>query len=240
MRAPGRFLVPALAALGACATQPNVDELTSGVVVATKFAKGVDFGSFDTFAVNPTVAVVRDVGDSGVLDDGGGTLAPESALAIVNSITAHMTARGYQLVTLSEQPELGMQATVLQKLGTVSVASSGYWWGAPGFPSSPAYWGFPTSAYFEPWSYSSSAYKSGTLVIECVNLRDAGAPVPIDASVGQLLDGGAAGHLEIVWTAYAHAVTQELLTSFGPQAQSAIDQAFLQSPYLQRRGTPAP
>jgi hypothetical protein len=209
-------------ALGACATQPDVSELVSIPVVATKFDPSIDFGSFETFAVNPTVSLVRDIGDAST----SGTLSPDTASVIVDRVTANMTARGYRLVAVSERPQLGMQLTVFQQLNVTTVASSGFWWSAPGYPSVPSFWGFPTSTYFSPWSYSSQAYKAGTLVIELVDLRDAGSNASSDAS-GE--------RLEVAWSAYAHAVTTSLLSSQTEQALAAIDQAFLQSPYLTRR-----
>jgi hypothetical protein len=209
--------------LAACATQPDVTELVSTPVVATKFDPNIDFGTFDTFAINPTVSVVRDIGDA----SSSGTLSPDNAAAVVDRVTANMTARGYRLVAVSEHPQLGMQLTVFLQLNVATVQSSGFWWGAPGFAGVPAYWGFPTSSYFAPGAYSTQAYKSGTLVIECVDLRDAGSNGSSDASPG--------GGLEVAWSAFAHAVTTSLLSSQKDEALAAIDQAFLQSPYLTRR-----
>jgi len=220
-----------LVALGACASRPDVSELIAEPVVATKFDPRIDFGSFDTFAVNPTVSVVRDVGD-------GGTLSPNTASGIVERITANMSARGYDLVALSERPSLGLQATVFLQINVTTTSFAGAWWGAPGFASTPAFWGFPSSFYGVPWGYSTTAFRSGTLVIECVDLRDAGVVVAPDASVGPPdAEAGSTGQLEIVWAAYAHGVAQELLTSLEPDALFAIDQAFVQSPYLRRQAS---
>jgi hypothetical protein len=216
--------------LGACATQPDVSELITQPVVATKYDPNIDFGTFETFAVNPTVPVVRDVGDGGTISTSG-TLSSDTAASIVDRVTAHMTMRGYRLVAVSERPQLGVQMTVFLQINVATVVSPGYWWGAPGYTSAPAYWGFPSSSYFAPWSYSSTAYRSGTLVIEVVDLRDAASIATIHAS--------ASGRLEVVWAAYAHAVAPSLLTSLTPDALAAIDQAFLQSPYLERRPTEA-
>jgi hypothetical protein len=216
--------------VGACATQPSVDELVSTPVVVTKFDTKVDFSTFETFAMNPTVSVVRDIGD-------GGTLRPETAAAIVDRIAANMTARGYRMVAPADHPSIGLQATVTLQINTVSVASAGSWWGVPGYAGAPTYWGFPAASYYTPWSYSTQAYRAGTLVIEAVDLRDGLAMVaPAGSVVGPGAEGGTAGLLEVVWTAYAHGVTTTLLSSFGPQASYAIDQAFAQSPYLRRQG----
>jgi Domain of unknown function (DUF4136) len=229
----------ALVGLTACASRPNVTDLTSGPIVATKFDPAVDFGSFATFAINPTVSLTTDLGDA------GGTLPPDNAASVVDAITANMSARGYQRVGITERPALGLQATVSLQLNTATVGSAGSWWGAPGYGSTPAFWGFPSSFYYAPWSYSTIAYKAGTLIIEAVDLRDPGVGLTVpDASVGPPAsdagDGGTAFRLEVVWAAYMHAVTQELLSSFGPDTQAAINQAFLQSPYLQRQETAVP
>jgi hypothetical protein len=224
-----RILAPLLVMLGACATQPSVDELVSTPVIVTKFDTQVDFGTFDTFAVNPTVSLVRDVGD-------GGTLAPDKASALVDRITAQMSARGYRLVAVSDRPSLGLQATVNLQFNTATIETAGSWWGAPGYAGVPSFWGFPSAGYFAPWSYSTVAYKAGTLVIEMVDLRDGVVSGALDASVVAPagIDASVSGGLEVIWAAYAHGVTTTLLSSFGPEALSAVDQAFAQSPYLQR------
>jgi hypothetical protein len=203
--------------IGACAAQPSVDELIAAPVVATKFDPQIDFGKFDTFAVNPTVSVVRDIGDAG-------TVSLEAGGDIVDRITTDMSSRGYQLVAVSERPSLGLQATVYLQLNVATTSYGGYWWGASGYAGVPSYWGYPSSQYYAPWSYTTTAYKSGTLVVECIDLRDAGSAAS-DAS----------SRLEVVWTLYAHAVTQSLLASLSEDALVAIDQGFAQSPYLQRR-----
>jgi Domain of unknown function (DUF4136) len=203
-------LVSLFAAAG-CATQPNVDDLISGPVVVTKFDPTVDFSTFDTFAVNPTVSLVRDDAD-------GGVLRMDASSAIVDRIIANVSGRGYRLVGASERPSLGFQATVYIQRNLATAAYAGYWWGLPGYAGAPAYWGYPGGAYYTPWTYVTQAYKSGTLIVECVNLRDAQSGSP---------------RLEVVWAAYAHAVTQKLLESLSEDALAAIDQAFLQSPYLQ-------
>ena len=122
------------------------------------------------------------------------------------------------------------------QLNAATVESVGAWWGAPGYAGAPSYWGYPTAGYYAPWSYSTVAYKAGTLIIEIVDLRDGVVVGALDASVGPPgAEAGASGGLKVIWAAYAHSVTTSLLGSFGPEALAAIDQAFLQSPYLQRQ-----
>jgi hypothetical protein len=190
-------------------------------VVATRYDPKVDFGAFDTFAVNPTISVLRDVGDAG-------TLSPDKAAAVVDRIGTNMSARGYQMVDVSERPSLGLQATIYTQLNTTVATTSGSWWGAPGYAGTPAYWGYPGSSYYAAWSYPTNVYKSGTLIVECVALRD---------TATRAVDPGAG--LEVAWTAYGHGIADELLTSLESAGLASIDQAFVQSPYL-RHQEPTP
>jgi hypothetical protein len=228
----GAFAVMTLAG---CVSRPSVDDLTANPAVATRYDTHVDFGSFETFAVNPTISVLRDIGDAG-------TLSPDNAAALLQRIATNMSARGFRPVDLAERPSLGLQATVYIQINTTTATASGTWWGAPGYAGAPSYWGYPGSSYFAPWSYPTNVYKSGTLIVECVDLRDAaGSFAALDASAAASLadagEAGAGGKVEVVWTAYMHDLADEILTSLEPAALTAVDQAFLQSPYLQHRGT---
>ena len=129
--------------LGACASEPNTNDLISGPIVVTKFNSRISFGTFTTFAVNPTVSVVRDEGDAG-------TLRPETAAMIVDSIASHMTARGYEMVSPSARPSLGLQATVFLQVNVQTTEVVGNWWGTPGYAGASAFWGYPGYGYLVP------------------------------------------------------------------------------------------
>jgi uncharacterized protein DUF4136 len=198
-----------------CVPEPGADVRTAEPVVVTKFDPQVDFGGFATFATTDAVTLVSPLSDAG-------TLPTERSEAIIEQIASNLEARGYRRVARTAAPDLGVATTAFL---TVSVSTSiypGSWANTPGYPTTPTFWGYPGGQFYTPWSYSTMAYKSGTLVVELIDLRDAAARA----------DGGAA-QLEVVWTAYAHAYVDGLGTPL-PSALPAIDQAFLQSPYLVR------
>jgi hypothetical protein len=56
-----------------------------------------------------------------------------------------------------------------------------------------------------------------------------------DASAASQDGGAGAAGLEVVWSIYAHAVADTLLTPLASDALLAIDQGFQQSPYIARR-----
>ena len=116
--------------------------------------------------------------------------------------------------------------------------STGYWWGLPGYGATPTYWGYPSGAYDAPWTYQSQAFKSTTLIIQIVDLRDVMSASVVARTrtfdAGVFPDGGITIALDVAWTAILHGYVAENGTLL-PEAPGAIDQAFVQSPYLQTR-----
>jgi hypothetical protein len=217
-------LLMALLGLWACSETPNIDDRTARQIIATKYDPAVDFGSFSTFAVSPNVALVTDAGEARAI-------STTDSQAVIDSITRNLRARGYRRVEPAAHPDLGAMATAFIKLKVETVAYPGYWSGTPGYPTPPSYWGYPGGSYAAGYGYSSVAYKSGTLIVELVDLRDAGRTPALDG--GSALDAGGP-RLEVAWAAILHGYVA-LGGSFLPEVPEAIDQAFVQSPYLQAR-----
>jgi hypothetical protein len=218
-----------LALLPCCASEPSADDRTAGQIIATRFDPSVDFGTFSTFAIDPVVSTTGDASTGGVLDAAGSAV-------VVNEVISNMQARGYRQTEVSSRPDMGINATVFSRI-KATVTVTGDWWALPGY-TAPAFWGYPGGAYYAPWNYESLAFKSTTLIIQIADLRDVltadvvGRTRAIDAGISP--DGGSAAALDVVWTALLHgyvAVGGTLL----PEVPGAIDQAFVQSPYLQKR-----
>jgi len=220
-----------LAILPSCASEPSANDRTAGQIVATRFDPSVDFGALPTFAINPVVSTTSDATSGGVAG------AVENAV-IINQIVANMQARGYRQTDVASKPDLGINATVFTRLKAETNVTAGYWWGLPGYGATPTYWGYPSGAYYSPWTYESQAFKSTTLIIQIVDLRDVmsasvvGRTHTLDAGV--VPDGGITIALDVAWTALLHGYVAANGTLL-PEAPGAINQAFVQSPYLQAR-----
>jgi hypothetical protein len=229
-----------LAILPSCASEPSADDRTAGQIVATRFDPSVDFGSFSTFAIDPVVSTTSDASSGGVAGAVGNAV-------IINQIVANMLARGYRQTEVSSGPDMGINATVFTRVKSATSVTTGYWWGLPGYGATPAYWGYPAGTYYAPWNYESLAFKSTTLIIQIVDLHDVmpvsvsplgtpegvvGRTRAIDA--GAFSDAGTAVALDVAWTAVLHGYVVEGGTLV-PEVPGAIDQAFAQSPYLQKR-----
>jgi hypothetical protein len=220
-----------LAILPSCASEPSADQRTAAQIIATRFDPSVDFGSFTTFAIDPVVTLTSDATSGGVAGAVGNEL-------IIRQITANMTARGYVQTDVSSGADMGINATIFTRVKAETNVTAGYWWGLPGYGGTPSFWGFPTGAYYAPWTYESLAFKSSTLIIQIVDLRHPMSTAVVSQThaidAGILPDGGIGVALDVAWTALLHSFVAANGTLV-PEIPGAIDQAFAQSPFLQRR-----
>jgi hypothetical protein len=205
----------------ACVQPPAENVRFEESVIATFYDPEVDFAAYTTFAVAPQVTTA-DVSDSRAVTPG--MLDEARSDEIIASVARHMQERGFVQVTPSDAPELGIGVFGVTGTGSGST-TSGQWGSAYG-----GYWGYPGASPYYP-SVQQYSYPRQTLVIEVVDLRRARLSVPEQVAV----DAGiaAAKTLPVAWGMIAY---RALLDNAGMAgaATAALDQAFLQSPYLSR------
>jgi hypothetical protein len=181
----------------------TVDDLNT---VTTAHDAGVDFGSFQTFAVADQVKY---------LEDDGGTRALPPALGnpLINAVASNMASRGYtQIVpTLANQPDLAMT------LGVATVTYTNVYVSYPWC----TYWGY-YYPYCSGWSWyyppitGVTQYDVGTVVISMAT----------NDAANNRADG--------VWVAAVRGVLTGNDTTDVQRAVGGINQAFVQSPYITR------
>jgi hypothetical protein len=215
-----------------CASQPS-DAVLYDEVVFTQYNKAASFGSYQTFAVNPTVSIITDNGSGDSSDDddadADSALPAQAAAPIVNAVVQEMIQAGYQQVGTDGQPDIGIDLVVLNT--TRIYMDTYYWWGW-GWYGYPGYWGYPGYAYWAPWvTYSS--YRTGTLVVQAFDLKAPRVPPPDGAT---LPDGSVPPKLTIplLWGATIYSVLSEVASTNIQDAVSGVQQAFAQSPYFVR------
>jgi hypothetical protein len=211
--------------LAGCDPYPGADGRFDDDVIATAFDQGVDFTQFKTFAVDPTVHLVRGSSEGGYEKR---SLPDAQAQAIVQRVVKNMTALGYVQVKNDQDPDLGITLTGIDAL--VSGTVSG-WWGYGG------YWGYGGWGYYYPYSYAYS-YRTGSLVTEMVDLTRMEPPLA-DAGSSEVVDAGGifdpSEALPVVWNAVAYQVLDRDGVPDVGWAKKSIDQAFEQSPRLGRK-----
>jgi hypothetical protein len=207
-------------ALTGCFAYPDSSERINDDIVFTNAAKQADFTSYQTFAIDPTVHVAEVQADNSIESK---TLDEDVAADLVAQVVSNMEDRGYTKVDQAAQPDLGITLTAIDGLA-IGVVSGGYYWGYYGY-----YWGYPGWGYYYPYEVA-YAYRTGTLLIDLVDLENTGG-LPPDPGDGGIRPGS----LPVVWNAAAYKAAADIQNASAAgvkQAQLAIDQAFKQSPYL--------
>lgn len=148
---------------------------------------------------------------------GADVIGHEHDAQILALIRANLTKLGWREITdvTAERPDVVVLTAVLEKTNT-GVAYTNWWgsWGFwPGWPvsyGSDWFWGYPANAV-------TFTYESGTLVI-----------VMLDVEHG---DAGAK-RVPILWAAALNGI---VMLATPEDVLTGIDQAFTQSPYLERQ-----
>lgn len=174
-----------------------------------------DFGTFQTFFVRPDVRVLDEanlVVDPGVLPE---TLAPDTAAILVDQTTQNLIARGYQPAVTATEADLAVELVYARTIYTDYYC---YYW------SDWAYWGYPGYYYYYPYSCDTASWRSGMLVTNAIDLRDAGPAPEVTPTTNSFLRG--------VWYSGIYGAEVDTNAFLVQRAQEGIDQAFVQSPYF--------
>ena len=195
----------------ACHKEPSPQDGDNEYLVYTSPSKDVTFTSYQTFDLADSLLVI------------GQSEKPqysqsENAMALINQVRFNMERLGYVYAPSDPDADLGIQMTYIIKTERyVKYYNDPYWWlDFPGYWPS-GYWGNWTGFYYPyPVSYT---YTTNALITDMVNLT------------GEQNEGEA---LEVVWTSYIGGPAGSSVQGDVARMKAAIDQAFAQSPYLQR------
>lgn len=197
----------------ACQKEPYPQDGDNEYLVYTAPAKDADFSDYATFDIADSLLVI------------GQSAKPEysqsnNALALIQAFRTNMEKLGYIYTPDNPDADLGIQLTYMIKTERfLQYYNDPYWWlDYPGYWPS-GYWGNWTGFYYpRPVTYT---YTTNAFLADIVNLttEEDGKP------------------LEILWTAYIGGPAGSSLQGDIQKMQAAVDQAFVQSPYLTRTQT---
>ncbi|HET6412960.1 MAG TPA: DUF4136 domain-containing protein [Anaeromyxobacter sp.] len=203
-----RFAALATLLLGSCYYgAPN--SVLYGNPVATQYASGVNWSTYTTFSVDPTVSVV----------DNTGSLTQNCSVDgtnLVTTIVSEMTNRGYtQVAWVGNNTAADLQIKMSATLGSQSYYYPGYcsWY--------PYYYCYPG------WVYAGT-YSFGTIVIDMGDTLNAGPPN--GGKIPLVWTAAAYG----VLSSYYSGCSSPTSTIDWTKIQGIISQAFDQSPYIQK------
>jgi hypothetical protein len=191
----------------ACRKTPDTSQLTNKFVVITNRDPNVNFGNYKTYYISDTVTYISNTpGADSILVGAGAT-------QMVAAVKTNMSARGYTFAPRSPSIDLGLRLTAIKQLNAGVVYPPGWWWGYWGYPGY-CYWGCYPPYYPYPITY---AYNVGDAILEIIDIKNAGAN----------------HNLSRIWTMEAGGVLSSVSQTNLDLTVSAINQAFVQSPYIQ-------
>ena len=186
------IIITALVAAGitslvGCQKDPlkNLSPAESRIYI-TNHDSTVNFSEFKTFSVADSVAYFQD-------NQVAGKDLSEFDAASIAAVTAAMQSRGFQLVSRTESPDLGITVSRIYSTQTGIMSYPGYWDSYGGYYD-PYYWGYGGFDYYDPTYYGPNYYTTyqvtqGALSIDILNLKDAVA----DNSIHPVWSGIARG-----------------------------------------------
>ncbi len=205
------LLIPAVILLAvACHKEPYADG-DNEYLVYTSPGKATEFAAFQTFDLADSLLIIGQ-GEKPVYSQS------DNALALIQQVRTNMEKRGFIYTPDNPDADLGIQMTyVIKTERYVQYYRDPYWWlDYPGYWS-PGFWGNYTGFYYTyPVTYS---YSTNSLMIDMVNLT-----VPKTGNEA----------LEVVWSSYIGGPASSSLNYDVKRMKAAVDQAFVQSPYLTR------
>lgn len=204
------YVLIAVFALTSCREDPDLGDLSSDFLVFTNYDGKADFNRFTRYYMPDSVMVIGDTKD------------PEywtgsKAADILKAYEDNMQACGYVRTDDKSEADVGLQISYVQSVAYFVDYRNPYWWNEyPGYWL-PGYWGDWGYWYYPyPVVYS---YSVGSLLTEMVDLStspsaDRKLTVVWNSFLSGLLSGSDAFNIELT--------------------VRAINQSFVQSPYLVR------
>ena len=204
------YVLIAVFALTSCREDPDLGDLSSDFLVFTNYDGKADFNRFTRYYMPDSVMVIGDTKD------------PEywtgsKAADILKAYEDNMQACGYVRTDDKSEADVGLQISYVQSVAYFVDYRNPYWWNEyPGYwlPGSWGDWGYWYYPYPVVYSYS-----VGSLLTEMVDLStspsaDRKLTVVWNSFLSGLLSGSDAFNMELT--------------------VRAINQSFVQSPYLVR------
>jgi len=195
----------------ACHKEPTPQDADNELLVYTSPSKDVTFTSYKTFDLVDSLLIIGQ-SDKPVYSQS------DNALALIQQVRTNMEKLGYIYTPSNPDADLGIQMTYIIKTERyVKYYNDPYWWlDYPGYWPS-GFWGNWTGFYYPyPVSYT---YTTNALIVDMVDLTT---------------EEKADEPLEVIWTSYIGGPASVYADDNVARMKQAIDQAFAQSPYLDR------
>lgn len=207
-----RYTALALAAVAFCSCQkePSTSDQHGDYLVYTAHDTGTDFSAIDTYFLPDSILLIGGSDRTEYWKD-------ESAQEIIATVAAAMDNAGYTRTYDKAAANVGIQMSYVEQVTYFVGYNNPYWWWYYPYYWTPGYWGdwlgwhYPYGVYY--------GYTAGSLLTEMLDLeadQQSGKKLPViwDSFAGGLLTGDSSLNLQ--------------------RTLDAVEQAFVQSPYLSK------
>jgi len=193
-----------------CEKEPNLDNIQDEYVIYTQYDKDASFNKGKYFYVPDSVLVV---GDN---EKGATYLDASNSNNIINAYNIQMEKRGYVKTNNKEEANYGLQISYVEN--TFYYVNSPSWWSDYPWYWSPSYW-WPwyTGDWYYPYPFIYK-YTNGSLICEMIDLST-------------VSETSSSSKPTVIWNNYITGIDY-VNSSILPQLVKAVDQSFIQSPYV--------
>lgn len=203
------FLLCLALGMVSCEKDPNLDDLSSQLVVYTDYDKNAAFDSFQTYYLPDSILLLNSSKNKTYWSD-------ENAQAIIQEVANNLNERGYVRITdpqFKSDADLGVQVSYLaQQTEVITGNYLGNWWNC-------AYWGSYWGGWYYPYPLTYS-YNTNALVMELLNLTNPTSSLQ------------SSNKLPVIWYANASGYKYGNSDYNLDLLLDAVDQAFEQSSYI--------
>ena len=189
-----------------CQKNPDTDMLNNDYLVYTNYDAGTDFKSINTFHIIDSILIIGN-------DDKASYWKNNNSQKIVNAYRAGFESAGYIPSEGDEEADVVLQLSYINTTYYFNTYNSGPWWNYY-----PGYWNWGGWGWYYPYPVTYS-YSTGSIIGELVNTN---APTPQNDK------------LTVIWNSYICGLLNGNNLSL-TRTLSAIEQAFIQSPYLSKK-----
>ncbi len=202
---PAAAAILLTAGISSCQHEPSTDGLNNRFTVQTTRDDKADFAGITTYFLPDKILLMEGNKTSDWTDD--------NAQQILTAVADCMNDYGYTPEADKTAAQAGLQLTYIERTTYYAAWNNPYW--------SSGYWG-----YWDDWYYPFPAlfgFSSGTLFIEMVDLRPTSTVLE-----------GRANKLPVVWRAFMSGLLTGSQRINIDRTVEAVEQAFAQSPYLDK------
>ncbi len=209
----GTLAIFALFTATSCQLDPDMGELSDEYLVYTNYDPAADFSKYTTVFVPDSILLIQ----------GKQTTTPQywkdaNAQQILNTFKSELQGRGYTITNDKDAATLGVQVSYIQNITYfIDYIDPYWWWDYYPYYWDPTYWGDWGYWYYPyPVVYT---YATGSLLADMVDLTATPGPN---------------NKLPILWNTYITGLLSGSADFDTSLAVSAVQQAFTQSPYIQK------